>query len=852
MEREPSQAQLIDDELCFDAPARSVGEIVSGTLLCCPPDTAVSDAAALMRAAKCSSIIVVDDGRPVGIWTEHDSLAIDFDAPGIFDRPISQFMAQGLKVIDSGASVSEAGLRLKRERIRHLLVVDGQGSPVGMLSQTDVVLNHGVEHYLTFRDVRSVMSPTPPVLPSEMSLADGAAKIRAAAIEAAIVASPDWPDMGIVTERDIVRMIAERRIGTVGDAASRPAVSVQPNATLLVARNLFAEHRFRHLLVRDHAGQIVGILSFADILHTLQYEYVAQINSALRERDAALIRSRKDLHLARQVIEASLDGVMIVNQDGLIEYVNPAFTRLTGYPAKEVVGRSPRLLQSGRHDREFYDTLWTQLSRDGHWQGEIWNRRKNGETFIEWLAINAIHDDNGHILKYAAIFRDITEEKRDEERVRTLAYTDPLTSLPNRRLLTDRLELAIANAHRHGSMLAVMFLDLDLFKQINDSLGHDTGDAVLIEVTQRLLASIREGDTVARMGGDEFVILLPEVEDPADLALLAERITESVKAPLVLAAREFYITTSIGIAVYPEDGDSAETLLKCADQAMYQAKEGGRNNYQLFSAAMNARSAKRLTMDNWLRHALDNGEMSVAYQIKVDISSGAASGAEAMLRWHHPELGTVLPGEFVPLAERLGLMPSLGRWLIETSCRQAKCWLERGLPPLRLTIGLSPRQFVESDSAATVEKLLADTGFPADLLELELTEAALLDHPAEVGEGIDRLHRLGVRISIGDFGTRQTSLTALSQMPIDAVKIGRSFVEDLGRAFELGDVVLAIIHLAHALGMRAEADGVERPNQEEALRIAGCDAIRGYLTNRAVSSEELLALFDRHLLPGGG
>ena len=657
--------------------------------------------------------------------------------------------------------------------------------------------------------------------------------------------------MGIVTERDIVRMVAGRCSGTVGDAATRPAVWVQPNASLLVARNLFAQHGFRHLLVRDHSGKIVGILSFSDILQTLQHEYLAQVNSALRERDAALLRSRKDLHLARQVIEASLDAVMIVDQDGLIEYVNPAFTTLTGYQARDVLGRRPRLLQSGRHDREFYDTLRTRLSEDGHWQGEIWNRRKNGETFIEWLTINAIREDNGRILKYAAIFRDITEEKQDEERVRALAYTDPLTALPNRRLLTDRLGLAIANAHRHRSMVAVMFLDLDLFKRINDSLGHDTGDAVLIEITKRLLACVREGDTVARIGGDEFVVLLPEVEDPADLALLADRLTSAVKAPLGLAGRDASVTASIGIAVYPEDGDTAEVLLKRADQAMYQTKEGGRDGYHLFSTVMNARSARRISVDHGLRSALTKDQMSAAYRLKVDLLTGTTCGAEAALRWHHPELGMVSPDEFTPPAERLGLMPSLDNRLIETVCRQAGSWLERGLPRLRVSVRLSLRHILDGDPASTVEHVLATGRFPPDLLEVELPEMALIDHPAEVGDCLDRLHTLGTRIAISDFGSRQTSLSALSRMPIDVVKVGRSFLEDLGRASEDRDIVGAIILLAHALGMKVEACGVETPHQVEMLRAAGCDLIHGYLTDHAVSSEELTALFNRQLMPTG-
>ena len=839
-------------DLFADAPVRTVGDIVSNELLTCLPETSVAEAAKLMRGHRCSSVVIVGpDGRAVGIWTERDALSLDFDDLANFDRPIAEVMTRAVKSVPPEMSIGDAGLTFKRERIRHLLVVGADGLPRGMLSQTDVVLNHGAEHYLTFRDVRSVMSPDLPILSHDLPLKTAAQMIRDSNGEAAIVVSPDWEDEGIVTERDLVRIIAERQIGTVGEAATRPVVSVHPNSTLLSARNLFALHGFRHLAVRDATG-FVGLLCFSDILSILQYEYLAQLNAALRERDEALINSRKDLHLARQVIEAAQDGVMIVDANNVIEYVNPAFTRLTGYGGAEVVGLNPRFLRSGRHDSEFYKAMWACLLDQGHWEGEIWNRRKDGEIYAEHLTINSIRGDDGHITKFAGIFRDITERKKDEERVRTLAYFDTLTQLPNRRLLTDRLNLAIAHAHRHGIELAVMFLDLDLFKRINDTLGHDVGDAVLIEVSSRLLACVREGDTVARIGGDEFVILLPELEDAADAARLAARIIESIKAPLHLAERELFVTTSIGIAVYPEDGGGADALLKAADMAMYQAKESGRNSYQLYSAATNARSMERLSMETQLRDAVARGEMSLAYQVKVDMTSATICGAEALIRWTHPELGMIPPAEFIPMAERMGLMPALGEWVLETACQQNKRWIDQGLPPIRIGVNLSARQFLKGDLSETVTRVLAATGLPANLLEVELTEASILDHPGEVGRTLERLHAAGVRIAIDDFGTRHSSLTALRHLPIDVLKIDRTFINGLGQAFEEKNIVAAIIRLAHALGMSAVAEGVESLHQVEVLRQAGCDEIQGYLIGRAVSPEDMVLLFDRPLLPGAG
>lgn len=832
-----------------DVQLRRVEQIVSGRLLECRPETSVADAARLMRLNRCSSIIVVENNVPVGIWTERDALKLDFSDSSSFDRPISQTMTPRIKSIEGDMLVSDAGLRFKQEKVRHLLVTRSDGSPMGMLSQTDVVLNHGVEHYLTFRDVRSVMSKSLVLLYAHTPLSVAAKRMSDDHAEAAIVISDEWEDAGIVTERDIVRMIADRRTGTAGDAATRPVVSVHPNSTLLSARNLFSQHGFRHLGVRDESGSFLGLLCFSDILSILQYEYVAQLNSALRERDEALIRSRRDLHLARQVIEASMDGVMIVNEKGLIEYVNPAFSKLTGYRGEEVIGKNPRLLQSGRHGIEFYDQMWRGLHENGFWKGEIWNRRKDGTVIAEWLSINTIRGEDGSISKYAGLFSDITEKKKDEERVRNLAYFDSLTQLPNRRLLLDRLSLAIAAAHRHQQQMAVMFLDLDLFKRINDTLGHDVGDQVLVEVAARLQSCLREGDTVARLGGDEFVILMPELDDTADAARLAERIIDSIKRPLLLAERELQVTTSVGIALYPEDGTEAEALLKSADKAMYQAKEIGRNRYQLHSAAVGKRSAEQLCAETRLRQAMEAGAFHLVYQVKVDMTQGTVCGAEALVRWTDTELGVVPPAHFIPMAERLNLMPRLGEWILRTACRQNMAWQARGLPPIRMAVNLSPRQILDDDLPETVARILAETGMPPHLLELELTEASIIERPTQVGQVLNRLHRTGLRIAIDDFGTSQTSLSALSMMPIDSLKVDNSFVESLGQAFEERDIVVAIIRLAHALGMKAVAEGVERMHQVRVLREAGCDEIQGYLISRAVSPDDMESMFARQLLP---
>ncbi len=831
---------------------QTVGHIANRQLLTCDADTLVAEAATAMRRRRCSSVVVMQDGRAVGIWTEHDALKLDFSSAAVCDLAIDQVMSPHVLSIQEDVSVQEAGLRFKDCGIRHFLVVDHDDRPVGMVTQTDVVLNHGVEHYLTFREVRTVMAGPPTTLHPDLSLTEAAALMREAGAEAAVVAGEAGTELGIITERDIVRALAERRVGlSIGELASRPLVAIGPQDSLIRARNLFIEHGIRHLAVGDEHGRLIGLISFATILNAMQHEYARQLNDALRERDDALLRSRKDLFLARKVIEASQDGVMICTADGAIEFVNPAFTALTGYEADEVMGLQPSILRSGRQDRVFYDAMWQALRDKGAWQGEIWNRRKDGEIYAEWLSITAIRDESGVVSQYAAVFSDITERKRMEERVKSLAYFDSLTGLPNRRLLHDRLALAMASAHRHETQLAIMFLDLDLFKRINDTLGHAAGDAMLIETGRRLQSVVREGDTVARLGGDEFIVLLSEIADTADTAKLAERIIGEVRKPVTWEGRKLYVTTSVGIAVYPDDATDPEELLKSADIAMYRSKDLGRNNYHLFSAAMNSRSHERLVMEDRLSKALANNEFALAYQVKIDLTTGHMCGAEALVRWHSPQMGLVPPSEFLPLAAKAGLMPALGEWVLTTACAQNKAWQDRGLPMVRMAVNLSASQFRDVRLGSLIPKILAEVGLEPRWLELELAEAAIIEHLDEVAEVLEPLAALGIRISVDDFGTRHTNLTALRRLPVHALNIDRTFIAELDPTRQESDLVTAIIGLAHNLGMLAVAEGVETHAQAEYLRRQHCDEIQGYLISRPLSADDLLSLFDRSLLPQG-
>jgi diguanylate cyclase (GGDEF)-like protein/PAS domain S-box-containing protein len=829
-----------------------VGHLLHEELLTCPPETPLHEAAALMRTHRCSSMLVVDANDPVGIWTEHDALRLDLSDPDQVLRPIATQMSTPIKTTTKQVSIDDIGHRFHDEGIRHLLVLDSRGGFAGIISQTDVVLNYGLERYLQVRRVADAQHHPLLTIDPETSLAEAAARISAAGVDAAVVAPGEDGLPGILTERDLVRQVALREITrTAGEASTQPLITVDRAYSLLQARDLSVRRGIRHLGITDGNQQIVGLLSFTDILGLLEHDQVSHLEQVLRDREQALIESQRSLRLSKQVIDATLDGVVITNSEGIIESINPAFTKLTGYSPEEAIGQTPALLKSGRHDEAFYQELWRSLRETGHWQGEVWNRRKSGEIYPEWLTITEVRDELGGEHKFAGVFSDISERKESEQKIRALAYYDALTGLPNRRLFQDRLSLALPQMRRHQQQLAVMFIDLDLFKRINDTLGHDVGDEVLIEMAKRLKACVRESDTVSRMGGDEFTILQPEIKDPSNSLQLASRIVASLREPFISGDRELYVTSSVGIAIYPDDGETPEELTKNADTAMYRAKELGRNNYQLYTDAMNTASVERLTMENHLRHAIEREELDLNYQVKVDLVSQQTIGVEALLRWNSAEVGLVSPADFIPLAEANGMILPIGEWVLKRACMQAREWLDRGLPEIHVAVNVSSRQLHQDDLVETVIRTLGETGFEARCLEIELTESMLMENIAEVEPKLHRLRDLGVRIGIDDFGTGYSSLAYLKRLPIDTLKIDVSFIRDIPEDADDAEIVAAIIAMAHRLDLEVVAEGVEREEQVRFLRTLGCDQIQGYLVGRPLSAENIVSLLDRKLLPEG-
>ncbi|SEQ51037.1 diguanylate cyclase/phosphodiesterase with PAS/PAC sensor(s) [Amphritea atlantica] len=814
-----------------------VRHIAQSNLITCTPDSTADSLIRLMADKKIGCIVVCENRLPVGIVTRRDLIGLW--AGNAQHTPVTQFMSSPVHTVSEWESVDEAGLKFIAEEVRHFVVTKNSGEACGIITETDVVNSHGIEHDLFLRSVEEIADHSPVSVDGNSTVLTALQKLNQSGRSALLITLHNEIS-GIFTERDAVALIAQDMQGRlICDLCNSTLVTVEQSLSLYNARKVFLQHQFQHLAITNHQGKITGLISYSDILRSVENDYVYRLRELLNERDKALEKSQHSLKLADKVIEASMEAIVICDKNAQILRVNPSFTEITGYTSAEVLGKNPNILSSGRHNKSFYKAMWQSLTEQGFWQGEIWNRRKDGAVYPEWLSITSIRDDHGNISQYASIFTDLTEIKKSEARIRRLAYFDELTRLPNRKLFNDRLQLSIGYAREHQHRIAVAYIDVDFFQQINDLHGHETGDRVLKEIGRRIEHQLDDSDTVARFGGDEFNLILTDVDDTPHISEFLNRLLSTVNQPILIEDKELKVTVSIGVSFFPTDADDAESLLKCANSAVHLAKDFGRNSFRFFSPEQHRLIQSRYQMGSDLQAALDNGEFQLYFQPKVGLHTGRPTSCEALLRWLHPQLGFISPAEFIPLAEDLGLINRIGRFVLEEACQQIARWREQG-EEINVAINLSARQFQQGDIAEQILECLKQHNLPAHLLSVELTESCFLYCPEETKEALNTLRSQGIQVAIDDFGTGYSSLSYIRTIALDILKIDRSFLVNLEASEVDRAIVTSIIEMSHVLGLQVVAEGIEHQSQVTILKQMKCDQLQGFLLARPMPADAFI------------
>jgi len=774
-------------------------------------------------------------------WSEEIFRIFEID-PQRFDPSYDDVFLDAVHPDDRGAVNSAYNESIKNRApydITHrLLMPDGRIKYVH-----ERCVNYYSEQGVPLRSVGTVQDITERVL-AEQALRRSEERLHVIYDASPVIISVSRLEDGQFLEVNptFLRIGGWTREEVVGRTSFDVGVWVEPRDREKIIEGVRAHGAVRDLEIsfRIKSGEVRQLLCSVELIRLEQGACLLLVAQDITERKKAETQMQK---LSR-ALEQTADAVLITDRDGVIEYVNPAFERVSGYTFAETVGRQPNLLKSGRQGPGFHENLWKTILAGEVFNDVLINRRKDGSLYYEEKTITPIKDADGRVTHFVATGKDITERMQTQERLAFMAQHDPLTELPNRALLLDRLKQSLAGARWRERRVGVLFVDLDRFKTINDTLGHEVGDRLLQQLAERFQRSVRDGDTVARFGGDEFVILLDDVASEDDVAGVAQKVLQALAPPFRVDGQTLYVTASIGVSLFPNDGENASTLLRNADIAMYRAKELGKNTYQFYSADMSSRAFERLTLESNLRRALEQGEFRLYYQPQVDVTTGAIVGVEALLRWQHPEFGLVMPNEFIPLLEETGLIVPTGAWILDTACAQLAAWHAQGWPRLRLAVNLSPRQF-QTQNLTTVVKQAVDRldGDPGRL-ELEITEGMLLRHVPITAETLEALHLLGVRMAIDDFGTGYSSLSYLRRLPIDTLKIDRMFVRDIPHDPDDSAITVAIIALVQSMKLEMIAEGVENTAQRDFLHARGCNVMQGFLFSRPLPAEEITRLLQ--------
>lgn len=823
----------------------TIENIMQPGVLTCAPDVTLQDAVRRMAMRGFSTVAVVEAGQVLGIWSGADSLAVDFADPAAVRRPLSEVMHRGVVRLHRTTRIGDAVRRLAFASCHLLLVINDAGAPLGVVTRADVARRHGLEPYLQSRDVAAAITAPLLVLESRVMLSEAVRQMECAEVEALVV-NDDELGAGILTRRDLIGFVASPPGNLpIGRLARYPLSRIGAHESLVRARKQLEGASVPYLAVADERGKIIGLLGVGDILASAEQGYIEEMDTALQEHNRVLAKSQRSLALAEEIVDASFEGIIITDARARIEYVNPSFTQVTGYTLEDVSGSMPSLLSLDYHDKAFFRRMWRQLKREGMWRGEVWNRRKDGERYLELLTISSINDDEGQITHYIALFSDITDIRENEERVRRMADYDALTQLPNRHLFDRCLNQAIGQAKAEDHRLAVLFIDLDHFKQVNETLGRAQGDEMLVEIATRLQRYLRDEDALARLGGDEFIVLLSGVADHDQVIRIARGLIRTVGAPFGVGEQRFRIGCSVGISLYPGDGGTPQQLVQHAGAALHRAKLEGRNAYRFYRAERRFRGHRQLALETALRNTSESGEgLSVHYQPLLNVASGRVEEAEALLRWRHPEFGDIAPGDFIGLAERSGLILPLGQQVLRMVASQWACWRQAGLVPPLIFVNLSAKQFWHQDMVSEVRLLHKHFLLPPGALGFELTESLLLDKEQQAEVTLRAFLDMGCHVAIDDFGTGYSSLSYLQRLPVTTLKLDASFISDLQNPGSRA-ILAAVAEMAQKLGLRLVAEGVETTAQRETLGQYPVTLLQGRLIGSPMAPDDFA---HRHLL----